>query len=413
MLPLLALFVISFHANFEGGNLGSVDRIASNHFRCHVNGETDQDGRNRQASWFYFRVDGAKDQPLTLDLVDLRGEYNYKPTRGSITKDTLPFYSEDQRTWHELKTVDFDESVPLQRIHIMPKSNRIWIAHVPPYTNRNLAQLLVEIKGAPNLTEAVVGKSVRGREIPLLTISNSAVPDREKKVIWLMFRQHSWEAGSSWAAEGAIRFLLSSDPAARRILRGAVVKIYPMCDPDGVARGGVRFNVYGYDLNRNWDTVDPIKMPEITAERGAILQWIDAGHPVNIFLTLHNTETAEYLEGPPDTSGATRPLMERLFQILSQTRTFTPTRLPQFDAVSTTIGKPGRMNAPQALFHDRKVPAFLIEQRIAKNPKLGRQPTIEDRKAFGVELIQSLWTAVQNPASESPAAAAGGRSTAN
>ena len=142
---------------------------------------------------------------------------------------------------------------------------------------------LVEIKGAPNLTEAVVGKSVRGREILLLTISNSAVPDREKKVIWLMFRQHSWEAGSSWAAEGAIRFLLSSDPAARRILRGAVVKIYPMCDPDGVARGGVRLNVYGYDLNRNWDTVDPIKMPEITAERGAILQWIDAGHPCQYF----------------------------------------------------------------------------------------------------------------------------------
>ena len=146
-----------------------------------MNGETDQDGRNRQASWFYFRVDGAKDQPLTLDLVDLPGEYNYKPTRGSITKDTLPFYSDDQQTWHELKTVDFDESVPLQRIHITPKSDRVWIAHVPPYTNRNLAKLRVEIKGAPNLTEAVVGKSVRGRDILLITISDSAVPDRRKE----------------------------------------------------------------------------------------------------------------------------------------------------------------------------------------------------------------------------------------
>ena len=137
-----------------------------------------------------------------------------------------------------------------------------------------------------------------------------------------MFRQHSWEAGSSWAAEGTVRFLLSSDPVARRILRGAIVKIYPMCDPDGVARGGVRFNVYGYDLNRNWDTVDLKKMPEIAAERGAILQWIDSGHSVDIFLTLHNTETAEYLEGPPDTSGATRPLMERLFHILSANQNF-------------------------------------------------------------------------------------------
>jgi hypothetical protein len=410
MLPLLALFAISFHANFDGGNLGRVDRMASNHFRCHVNGETDQDGRNRQASWFYFRVDGAKDQPLTLDLVDLPGEYNYKPTRGSITKDTLPFYSDDQRTWHELKTVDFDESVPLQRIRITPKSDRVWIAHVPPYTNQNLAKLRGEIKGAPNLTEAVVGKSVKGRDILLFTISDATVPERSKKVIWLMFRQHSWEAGSSWAAEGTVHFLLSSDPVARRILRGAIVKIYPMCDPDGVARGGVRFNVYGYDLNRNWDTVDSKKMPEITAERGAILQWIDSGHSVDIFLTLHNTETAEYLEGPPDTSGATRPLMERLFHILSQTKTFAPTRPPQFDAMSTTIGKPGRMNAPQALFHDRKVPAFLIEQRIAKNPKLGHEPTIEDRKLFGVELIQSLWTALQNPGSEQPVAAAAGHS---
>jgi hypothetical protein len=400
MLSLLALFAISFHANFEGGNLGRVDRIAPNHFRCHVNGETDQDGRNRQASWFYFRVDGAKDQPLTLDLVDLPGEYNYKPTRGSITGDTLPFYSDDQRTWHELTTVDFDESTTLQRIHVTPASDRIWIAHVPPYTNQNLAQLLAEIKGSPNLKESVVGKSVKGRDIVLLTISDVTVPDREKKVIWLMFRQHSWEAGSSWAAEGAIRFLLSSDPGARRILLGAIVKIYPMCDPDGVARGGVRFNAYGYDLNRNWDTIDPKKMPEITAERGTILRWIDSGHPLNLFLTLHNTETAEYLEGPPDQSGATRPLMERLFHILSETKTFAPTRRPQFDTASTAIGKPGRMNAPQALFHDRKVPAFLIEQRVAKHPKLGHEPTIADRKLFGVELIQSLWTAVQNPDSK-------------
>ncbi|HXR79165.1 MAG TPA: M14-type cytosolic carboxypeptidase [Bryobacteraceae bacterium] len=408
MLPLLALFAISFHADFEGGNLGRVDRVASNHFRCHVTGETDQDGRNRQASWFYFRIDGAKGQLLTLDLVDLPGEYNYKPTRGSITKDTLPFYSDDRQTWHELKTVDFDESVPLQRIHITPKSDSIWIAHVPPYTNRNLAQLLTEIKEAPNVKETVVGKSVKGREIPLLTISDATVPDRGKKVIWLMFRQHSWEAGSSWAAEGAIRFLLSSNPSADRIVRGAIVKIYPMCDPDGVARGGVRFNAYGYDLNRNWDTVDPKKMPEITAERGAILDWIDSGHPVNFFLTLHNDEMPEYLEGPPDQSSATRPLMERLFQILSKTRTFAPTRTPQFDAVSTTIGKPGRMNAPQALFHDRKVPAFLIEQRIAKSPKLRREPTIADRKQFGVDLIQSLWTALQNPSDEPGAEARDG-----
>ena len=148
-----------------------------------------------------------------LDLVDLTGEYNHKPTRGSITKDTLPFHSDDQRNWHGRRTVDFDDSVPLQWTHMTSKSDRIWIAHVPPYTNQNLGQFLAELKGAPNFKETVVGKSVKDKDILLHTIS-AAIPDHEKKVIWLMFRQHSWGAVASRAGEGTIRFLLASDPIA-------------------------------------------------------------------------------------------------------------------------------------------------------------------------------------------------------
>ncbi|MGH9667500.1 MAG: M14-type cytosolic carboxypeptidase, partial [Bryobacteraceae bacterium] len=91
-LPL-AFAAISFHTNFEGGNLGTVTRVSADHYRCPVKGQADQDGRNRQADWYYFRIDGAKGQALTLDMVDLPGEYNYKPNRGAVTKDTLPFYS--------------------------------------------------------------------------------------------------------------------------------------------------------------------------------------------------------------------------------------------------------------------------------------------------------------------------------
>ena len=32
-----------------------------------------------------------------------------------------------------------------------------------------------------------------------------------------MFRQHAWEAGSSWTGDGLIRFLTSADPLAARI----------------------------------------------------------------------------------------------------------------------------------------------------------------------------------------------------
>jgi hypothetical protein len=393
MLLLFAFAAVTFHTDFEGANLGRVEPAGADRYRCHLKGQTDQDGRNRQANWYYFRIDGAKGRALTLDLVDLPGEYNYQPNRGAVTKDTLPFWSIDGKSWRPIDTFEYNESEPLLRLHITPEAGRIWIAHVPPYTNRNLADLLTDLKGNPYLDRVSAGRTVAGREIPLLTITDRSAPDRGKKVIWLMFRQHAWEAGSSWSGEGAIRYLVSNDETAGRIRRTAIVKIFPMCDPDGVANGNVRFNAYGFDLNRNWDVTDPKRMPEITAERAAIFAWLDSGHSIDIFLSLHNTETAEYLAGPPDSSGSMRPLMERLFRLLSDTSMFAASRPPQFDETSTTPGKPGRMNAPQGLYHDRKVPAFLIEQRIAKHPKLGRQPNIQDREQFGKELVQALWRA--------------------
>jgi hypothetical protein len=164
-----------------------------------------------------------------------------------------------------------------------------------------------------------------------------------------------------------------------------------MADPDGVARGGVRFNKNGYDLNRNWDTIDPVKMPEITAQRRAVFDWLDAGHPVDLFLTMHNTESGEYLEAVDD-----RPLFQRLFQLLRDTTSFNPTSPLRVTAPTTTPGKAGRMTVIQGLRKDRNVPGMLMEQMVEYNEKLGYLPTVEDRQRFGAELIQSLYKAVTN-----------------
>ena len=154
-----------------------------------------------------------------------------------------------------------------------------------------------------------------------------------------------------------------------------------MADPDGVAHGGVRFNRNGYDLNRNWDVRDARLMPEIAAQRGAILEWLGAGNAVDLFFTLHNTETAEYLEGP---SGA---LAEGLFQILQRQTTFNPSR--PLTAVVPNQER-GRANVVQALAAELKISAFLMEQRIAYNAKLNHLPEISDRTNFGRELVRAI-----------------------
>ena len=380
---LLALLATSIHADFEGGSLGKVEYVSEGHYRSAVRGETDQDKRNRQASWYYFRVDGAAGKPTTIDLVDLPGEYNYAPNRGAITKDTIPVYSEDGRAWQHFSKTEYNSQVPYLRLRFTPKSNRFWIAHVPPYTNRNLANLL---RPNPNMHRQVIGKSAGQRDLDLLTITDPAVPEEAKRVVWLMFRQHSWEAGSSWVGEGAIRFLLS--PEADAIRRTTIFKIFPMCDPDGVARGGVRFNANGYDLNRNWDVADAKLMPEIAAQRRAILEWIDSGKRIDLFLTLHNTETSEYLDGPPGPEVAA--MTQRLYEALKDRTTFAPSRAPRVMERTTTARKPGRMSVVQGLYQDRKIKAFLMEQRISFNSKLGHLPTIDDRLAFGEQLVREL-----------------------
>ena len=212
------------------------------------------------------------------------------------------------------------------------------------------------------------------------------------KTAWLLFRQHSWESGSSWAGEGAVRRLLAGDAKAKHMRDGVTWKILPMCDPDGVARGGVRFNVHGYDLNRNWDVRDPEKMPEITAQREAIARWRAAGGTVDLLLSLHNTETAEYLEGPPQGgAGDFRDLAQRLAAVLERETSFAPTRALSFAERTTTPGKPGRMTVVQGLYRDFGIQAFLMEQRIAFNEKLGRRPLAEDRLKFGGELVEAIW----------------------
>ena len=45
---------------FDSGSLDRVEKTAHDHFRVFVKGQTDQDKRNRQASWYYFRVDAAE-----------------------------------------------------------------------------------------------------------------------------------------------------------------------------------------------------------------------------------------------------------------------------------------------------------------------------------------------------------------
>jgi hypothetical protein len=376
---------VLFNTAFESASIGLIEKLSETEFRLHIRGQQDSRGRNRQATWFSFRLDDVDGRELTLRLTSFKGEYNDKPANAPAGDWYRPVFSEDGEHWQHFKEAQWDVAKDELTLKVQPRGNTLWLAHIPPYPQSRLLALLGEVKRSPHARVEVIGQSVLGRDLHLVTVTNFARPDAAKKVVWLQARQHAWECGTSFLVEGALKFVTSDDPAAQQLRDGFVFKFVPMINPDSVVRGEVRFNANGFDPNRQWDEVDLRgrewlqKNPEIWYVKKALLEQ-QARQPIAIALNLHNTEMNEYLETAVDTDPQLA-MMHRLFDTLVQTTTFDPSR-PKL-----TIFSSGPANSTLSIWREGGIPMTLMEQRIGPSRKLGHIVTTEERLEFGRKLI--------------------------
>lgn len=380
---------VLFNTAFEGGSLGRIEQLGENEYRLHLEGQQDARGRNRQATWFLFRMDDVAGRELTLRLTAFKGEYNDRPANSTAGPWYRPVFSEDGETWRHFSDAGWDEAKDEVTVTLRPQAATVWVGHVPPYSHTRLLRLLDEIGRSSHATVEVIGRSVLGRELHLVTVTNLHQPDAAKRVVWLQARQHAWEAGTSFVLEGALRFVVSDDPIARRLRDETVFKFTPMVNPDSVALGEARFNVNGWDPNRHWDAVDLRdklwleRLPEVWYVKRAILAQ-HVRQPVDLLLNLHNTETGEYM----DTMTDGEPHLgrwQRAFEQLVTTTTFDPSR-PKLTIYSGS----SPANTTNFLWREAKVPVALMELRIGPSRKNGRILSTEDRLEFGRRLITIL-----------------------
>jgi hypothetical protein len=374
---------ITFNKNFEGGSLGTIEKLDDTTFRCHIEGQYDERGRNRQASWHFFRMDNVKDRSITITMTDFVGEYNDRPGSCPMGPDIVPVFSYDGETWKHFPGMDWDDKKKEITLKFRPEKDQIWLAHQPPYTPSRLNRVLGELNQSSFARVEVIGKTAQGRDLHVVTVTDFDKPDAGKKTVWLQGRQHAWESGTSYVVEGAMRFVTSDDPRARSLREKVIFKFTPMVDPDGCANGKVRFNANGYDVNRHWNKVDLRRkellaaMPEIWYVKKAILGYVDSGHKIDLMINLHNTETAEYLATQVQDE-ETQKMMGRLWETLAEKTSFDPSR---------KLGISGPSGDTNSLYHDRKVPCMLMEQRVGTSPKAKRRLEVPDRLQFGQELV--------------------------
>src|SRR5215211_3917603 len=124
---------VLFNTAFESASLGKIEKLGETEFRLHIKGQQDARGRNRQATWFFFRMDDVAGRELTLHLTAFKGEYNDRPAPAPSGAWYRPVFSEDGEHWQHLADAAWDVEKDELTITLRPRGNTVWLAHIPPY----------------------------------------------------------------------------------------------------------------------------------------------------------------------------------------------------------------------------------------------------------------------------------------
>jgi len=116
-----------------------------------------------------------------------------------------------------------------------------------------------------------IGKSAEGRPIPLLTLTDPAVPVSQKPVIYLTGGTHGSEEVGRASTLALARWLLSD--AGRPHLKKQVVLICPCVNPDGAVRNTYH-NAQDININRSYRISEDPTVPEARAVYEVARQWI-------------------------------------------------------------------------------------------------------------------------------------------
>ncbi len=242
---------ITLSADFDGGN---VEVLGNKGTTYELAIRTDHNSHYFQ--WFCFRVDGAKGQALTLRLTNA-GQSAY--TGGWENYKARVTAGDD---WVQVEDTSYADGV--LTIRYTPDADRVTFAYFPPFDSDRHCAFIEQIKQMPGMSHRVLGQSLDGRDLDLFTVGNGPIR------VWLYARQHPGETMAEYWMEGALPYLTSDDEVAKRLRAAAIFFIVPNMNPDGSARGHLRTNAAGVDLNREWAGPTAERSPEIVAIMGAM-----------------------------------------------------------------------------------------------------------------------------------------------
>jgi murein tripeptide amidase MpaA len=275
---------ISITSHFDAGAIDVLSSDDPAAIRLRVR----PDSHSPFAQWFYFRVSGARGEPLRMSF-----ENAAECAFPEGWRDYQAVASYDRVNWFRVPT-RYDGQVMV--IEHAPDFDHIYYAYFEPYSEERQSEFLGAVQQMPHATLTEIGRTVQDRPMSLLTLG---VPNEDeaapKKNIWIIARQHPGETMAEWFVEGLVKRLSgwgdwAGDPIARVLFEHAVFHIVPNMNPDGSVLGNLRTNAAGANLNREWMAPDGARSPEVLAVRDAI-------HALgcDLFFDIHGDEALPYV----------------------------------------------------------------------------------------------------------------------
>lgn len=353
-------------SNFDSGNINVVSADKPDNIHLTIN----KDNQSDFYQWFHFKL---HTKPFLEHKITIGDLANSAYPQGWEGYQAVASYDRDE--WFRVDTI-FDGNNLV--ISFTPEYDSVYFAYFAPYSYERHLDLIASAQMSFDCRHELLGLSLDQREINLLVIGDDAtyfgdldelaVGKKTKNKVWITARQHPGETMAEWLVEGLLSRLLDEDDAiARALLQDNVFYIVPNVNPDGSARGHLRTNAVGTNLNREWQSPSLEKSPEVFY---VLNKMQETG--VDIFLDVHGDEALPYnfvagSEGDPNYNDKIKALEDIFKQALL-------IATPEFqDEFGYAKDKPGKANlsvGSNAVGHKFGCMAYTLEMPFKDNDNL-------------------------------------------
>lgn len=293
---------LSIDCDFDSGNILVRDASHPTQVRLAIRNDT----HSGHFQWFHFKASGLTPGQTHAFVLENAGESSYNKAWDGYQAVA----SYDQQNWFRVPS-HFDGKA--LHFSLQAREAQAWFAYFEPYSRARHNQLIERARQLPGVSLLATGRSVEGRDIPLLRVGDGAAGKRK---VWIIAQQHPGEHMAEWFMEGVIDRVAQNDATLQRLLAAADLYLIANMNPDGAFRGHLRTNARGHDLNRAWQNASADQTPEVLfAQQQMKLYGVD------LFLDAHGDEEIPHVftaacEGNPGYSPRIAALEERFRKTL-------------------------------------------------------------------------------------------------